>query len=102
MAIAKKISITNAKQDKQFYFVANAVVCRESDARCLILIRRDHEKVHPNRYAVPGDKLGWNDLNIAKPTRINSDVLDFENAVENLLILLRTLFSIQQAKSASN
>ncbi len=82
---ASKISITNAKQDKLFYFVANVVVYREDDQRCLILKRDAREKVHPNRYAVPGGKLEWADLPIGKPTRINGDVLDFQNAMEDLL-----------------
>ena len=82
---ANKISLDNAKTDKLFYFVANAVIYRESDKRCLILKRHEREKVHPGKYAVPGGKLEWKDLNITKPTRINGDVLDFENTVEELL-----------------
>src|SRR3989338_8642392 len=82
---AKKISIYNAKKDKLFYFVANVVVYRASDKRCLILKRSEREKVHPRRYAVPGGKLEWGNLPIDKPTRINGDVLDFENTVEELL-----------------
>lgn len=82
---AEKISIEKAKQDKLFYFVANAVVFRESDGRCLILKRDGREKVHPNKYAVPGGKMEWNDLDIANPTRMNGDVIDFENSVEDLL-----------------
>jgi 8-oxo-dGTP pyrophosphatase MutT (NUDIX family) len=82
---ANKISIDNAKKDKLFYFVANVVVYRESDKTCLILKRDMREKVHPGRYGVPGGKLEWNDFDIAKPTRVNGDVLDFENAVELLL-----------------
>ncbi len=83
---ASKISLDQAKQDKLFYFVANVVVFRSSDSKCLILKRSEREKVHPGRYAVPGGKLEWADLDISKPTRINGDVLDFENSIENLLI----------------
>ncbi len=83
---AQKISIDNAKQDKLFYFVANVVVFRESDNKCLILKRDMREKVHPGRYGVVGGKLEWKDLPIAKPTRINGDVLDYENSVEDLLV----------------
>lgn len=54
---AKKISIDNAKVGKLFYFVANVVVYRESDKKCLILKRDEREKVHPEKYAVPGGKL---------------------------------------------
>ncbi|HBI25685.1 MAG: hypothetical protein UT41_C0001G0196 [Candidatus Wolfebacteria bacterium GW2011_GWC2_39_22] len=82
---AEKISITNAKQDKLFYFVANVVVFREADGKCLILKRDEREKVHPGKYAVPGGKLEWNDLDITNPTRMNGDVIDFENSVESLL-----------------
>jgi 8-oxo-dGTP pyrophosphatase MutT (NUDIX family) len=83
---AEKISIKNAKENKLFYFVANVVVYRENDKKCLILKRSETEKVHPGKYCVPGGKLEWNQLDIAKPTRLNGDVLDFENAVEELLI----------------
>ena len=82
---ANKISIDNAKQDKLFYFVANVVVYRESDGRCLILKRDMREKVHPGRWAVLGGKLEWKDLDLNNPSRINGEVLDFENAVEDLL-----------------
>ncbi len=82
---ASKIGIENAKQDKLFYFVANVVVYRPSDGRCLILKRSDDEKVHPGKYCVPGGKLEWKDLDLSKPTRMNGEVLDFENAVEYLL-----------------
>ena len=82
---AKKISIDNAKHDKLFYFVANVVVYREEDERCLILKRDTREKVHPGRYGVLGGKLEWRDMDIAKPTRMNGDVIDFEGALEDLL-----------------
>jgi len=82
---AKKISINNAKKKKLFYFVANAVVFRESDKRCLILKRDKREKVHPGKYAVPGGKLEWKDLDVKNPTRFNGEVLDYENAVIELL-----------------
>ena len=82
---AEKISLDHAKPDKLFYFVANVVVFRESDQRCLILKRDMREKVHPGKFAVPGGKLEWINLDINKPTRINGDVLDFENAIEDLL-----------------
>jgi 8-oxo-dGTP pyrophosphatase MutT (NUDIX family) len=80
-----KISLDKAKHDKLFYFVANAVVFRASDRRCLILKRSDSEKVHPGKYCVPGGKMEWNDIDLTKPTRINGEVLDFENAIEDLL-----------------
>lgn len=82
---AEKISVENAKTDKLFYFVANVVIYRESDGRCLILKRHDREKVHPGKYCVPGGKLEWKDMDVNNPTRINGNVLDYENAVEDLL-----------------
>jgi len=80
-----KISLEQAKEDKLFYAVANVVIYRESDGRCLVLKRSEREKVHPGKYAVPGGKLEWKDLDINHPTRVNGDVLDYENAVEGLL-----------------
>lgn len=82
---AEKISIDHAKKNKLFYFVANVVVYRESDGRCLILKRHEREIVHPGKWGVIGGKLDWNDLDLAHPTRMNGEVFDFENAVENLL-----------------
>ena len=83
---AEKISLQNAKENKLFYFVANVVIYRKSDKRCLILKRSEKEKVHPGKYCVPGGKLEWEQLDLTKPTRMNGDVLDFEGAVEELLI----------------
>lgn len=83
---AKKISLQNAKENKLFYFVASVVVYRENDGRCLILKRSDREKVHPGKYGVPGGKLEWQDLDIGHPTRLNNDVLDYEAAIEKLLV----------------
>ncbi|MDD4930941.1 MAG: NUDIX domain-containing protein [Candidatus Colwellbacteria bacterium] len=82
---AEKISLDNAKPDKLFYFVANVVPYRESDGRCLILKRDPREKVHPGKYGVPGGKMEWKELDITKPTRMNGDVIDFEDAVEELI-----------------
>lgn len=82
---ANEISIEKAKQNKLFYFVANVVVYRESDKRCLILKRHEREKVHPGKYGTPGGKLEWNDFDLKNPTRLNGDVIDFENAIEDLL-----------------
>ena len=82
---ATQISIDNAKKDKLFYVVANVVVYRESDQRCLILKRDMREIAHPGRYAVPGGKLEWKDLDVSNPTRVNGDILDYQNAIERLL-----------------
>lgn len=82
---AKKISIDNAKKDKLFYFVANVVVYRESDGRCLILKRSPRETAHPNKYCVPGGKLEWRNLDMNNPTRMNGNIFDFENAIGELL-----------------
>ena len=82
---AEKISIEKAKEDKLFYFVANVVPYREEDGKCLILKRDEREKVHPGKWAVPGGKLEWNDMPLGNPSRMNGDVIDFENSVEDLL-----------------
>ncbi len=68
--VASSISLDQAKHDKLFYVVANVVVYRDSDKRCLILKRDPREKAHPNKYAVPGGKLEWKDFDLQKPTRI--------------------------------
>ncbi len=84
---ATKISIEKAKTDKLFYFVANAIIYRESDQRCLILKRSDREVAHPGRYGVVGGKLEWKDLPIGgSGARANGDVLDYDEAIENLVI----------------
>ncbi len=83
---AIKISLAQAKPNKLFYFVANVVVYRESDGRCLILKRHPREVVHPNKYGVIGGKLEWQDLDVANPLRVNGEVLDYPDAVERLLI----------------
>jgi 8-oxo-dGTP pyrophosphatase MutT (NUDIX family) len=82
---AKKISIDKAQKNKLFYFVANVVVYRESDKRCLILKRDEREITHPGVYALPGGKLEWDDLDINNPTRMNGDVVDFEDTILKLL-----------------
>ncbi len=83
---AQKISLEKAKPDKLFYFVANVVPYRASDGRCLILKRSDKAAVHPGKYCVPGGKLEWKDFDLSRPTRMNGDVLDFEHAIEDLLV----------------
>ncbi len=83
---AKEINLKNAKQNKLFYFVANVVIYRAKDRRCLILKRDEREKVHPGKYGTPGGKLEWEELDLKKPTRMNGDVFDFEDAVEKLLV----------------
>jgi 8-oxo-dGTP pyrophosphatase MutT (NUDIX family) len=82
---ATKISIDNAKKDKLFYVVANVVIYRELDKKCLILKRAATEIAHPNKYAVPGGKLEWKDLPVENPSRVNGDILDYENAIGDLL-----------------
>ena len=83
---APEISLERAKHNKLFYVVANVVVFRRDDARCLILRRHEREIAHPGKYAVPGGKLEWNALPIERPTRFNGDILDYENALEELLV----------------
>lgn len=83
--VADKISLEAAKEDKLFYFVANVLVYRKEDGRCLILKRDDREKVHPGRWATPGGKMEWGDFDLAKPMRMNGDVIDYLNSIERLL-----------------
>lgn len=82
---AKKISIEKAKKDKLFYFVANVVVYRDSDKKCLILKRSEREIAHPGRYGVIGGKLEWQDMPVEKPDHINGDVLDYHDMIEKLI-----------------
>lgn len=82
---AKKISLKNAKENKLFYFVANVVIYRESDRRCLILRRNAREVVHAGKFGVPGGKLEWEDFDLMHPSKMNGDVMDFDNAIEALL-----------------
>jgi 8-oxo-dGTP pyrophosphatase MutT (NUDIX family) len=82
---ATKISIEKAKVDKLFYFVANAVIYRDSDKKCLILKRSDREITHPGRYGVIGGKLEWQDMSVDNPDHINGDVLDYNDMIEKLL-----------------
>jgi ADP-ribose pyrophosphatase YjhB (NUDIX family) len=81
---AKSIHIDKAKQNKLFYVVANVVVYREKDQRCLILKRDENETAHPGKWVCPGGKLEWENLDINNPSRINGDVLDYEDAIERL------------------
>jgi len=83
---ADKISLDNAKMDKLFYFVANAVVYRSSDGRCLILKRSEREVAHPGKYGVCGGKLEWTDIPVDKPGRVHGEVLDYPDAIDGLLI----------------
>lgn len=81
---AQKISLDEAKPEKLFYFVVNVVPVRKSDGRALILKRSEREVAHGGRYGVVGGKLEHIDLDLKNPTRINGDILDFENAIPNL------------------
>lgn len=85
MPAAGRISLDAAKKDKLFYLVANVVIVRD-DGRCLLLRRSEREAVHPGKWCMPGGKLEWGDLDLANPTRMNGDVIDFEDAVEDLLV----------------
>jgi len=81
-----KISLDKAKPEKLFYFVANVVVYRESDGRCLILKRHEREITHPGKWCVPGGKLEWANLDITQPHDMHDDVPAFENMAEDLLV----------------
>ena len=78
MSRATKISLKDAKENKLFYFVANVVIYCAKDKRCLILKRHEREIVHPGKYAVPGGKLEWKDLDLKKPSGA-SPLPKFEN-----------------------
>ncbi len=83
--MTREISLDEAKPNKLFYFVVNGVIYRERDARCLILKRSERETTHPGLWAVVGGKLEHEDLDLARPDRVNGDVLDFLDAIPKLL-----------------
>lgn len=80
---AKEISIDKAKQDKLFYFVTTIVVHREGDQRCLILKRDKGDEVYPNKWALPGGRLGWSDFDLTRPDQVDDEVLNFNNPIED-------------------
>lgn len=84
--LAKELSTDNAKLNKLFYFVANAVVYRRSDSRVLILKRAETEKVFPRIWGMIGGKLEHQDFDTAKPDMIlHGEVINFLNPIEKLL-----------------
>lgn len=83
--VAEQISITHAKEDKLFYFVVNVILFRASDHRCLIIKRSDTEKVHPGKWAVPGGKLEWKDIDVDNPESLNGVVKDYDSAIPALV-----------------
>jgi 8-oxo-dGTP pyrophosphatase MutT (NUDIX family) len=82
---AGKVSTEQAKQDKLFYVVADTMVYRASDGRCLILKRDMREKVHPGKWATVGGKFEHRDLDLNNPTRQEGDVLVFEDGIYELI-----------------
>ncbi len=86
MAHATKISLEQAKPNKLFYIVPNAIVYRPSDRRCLLLKRSQTEKVFPGKWATTGGKLEHADFDMTKPDRILAgDMVNFVNPIGKLL-----------------
>lgn len=56
------ISVSEAKQDKLFYVVANIIIIDASKQACLLLKRGETEKVLPGKWAFPGGKLEHSDV----------------------------------------
>lgn len=83
---AERISVEEAKPDKLFYLVANAVIYRAEDRKCLLLKRDEREKVHPGKWATVGGKLEHENLDLANPSRIDGGVMEFDDAIPELLI----------------
>lgn len=77
-----QINLSNAQEDKLFYFVTTIVVYRESDQRCLILKRDKIDDVYPNKWALPGGRLSWNDFDLTKPDTVDNGVINFNNPIE--------------------
>ncbi len=76
-------SIDKAEKDKLFYFVTTIVVFRESDQKCLILKRDKNDDVYPGKWALPGGRLAWSDINLSKPDSVEGDVENFNRPLEN-------------------
>lgn len=85
-APAQSISLEQAKPEKLFYVVANVVVYRQSDGRCLLLKRHDRERVHPGLYGVIGGKAEWRDYDLTRPSGYHGEVAFFSDVLENLLV----------------
>lgn len=66
--------------------VANVVVYRRSDGRCLLLKRHDRERVHPSLYGVIGGKAEWQDYDLRHPSGYHNEVAFFTDALEGLLV----------------
>src|SRR3990167_7697327 len=81
----KKVSVDAAKPDKLFYVVANGVIYRAEDGRCLILKRDKREKVHPGKWATIGGKLEHQDLDLGNPSRVDGEVTEFDGSIPDLL-----------------
>ena len=75
------ISVSEAKQDKLQYVVANFVVVNKENKTVLLLQRSHREKVHPGKWAFPGGKLEHE--NIAE--MIQSEGVDPLDGVDNVL-----------------
>lgn len=82
---AEKVSIEAAKADKLFYVVANSVVYREENGRCLILKRHEREKVHPGKWATIGGKLEHGNLDLNNPSRTDGEVIEFDDSIPQLI-----------------
>jgi len=82
---AKRVSVDQAKPDKLFYVVANSVIYRSEDGRCLILKRDEREKVYPGKWASIGGKLEHKDLDLKNPSRVEGEVFKFNDSIERLL-----------------
>lgn len=80
-----KISLDKAKSDRLFYFVVTGTIYHPRKKKCLILQRSKKETAHPGLWGVTGGKLEWNDLKKNPVTRMNHDILDWEDLVEKLV-----------------
>lgn len=82
---AEKVDIEIAKKEKLFYVVANVVPIRKDDGKALILKRSESEKVYPGKWAVIGGKMEHGDFDLKTPTRIENNVLVYEDPLLRLL-----------------
>lgn len=78
------ISIEHAKENKLFYCVITVIPFRESDEKVLLLKRSETEKAHPNKWAIPGGKIEWEDIDLERPDEMNGIVLDYHNTFDEV------------------
>ncbi len=82
----QEISVTEAKQDKLFYVVANIIIVNSLDKTCLLLKRSETEKVLPGKWAFPGGKLEHIDVKKMLEESGNKPIDGIDNILGKLAV----------------